>query len=229
MEELPKSEVYEQEFKYFPWGILIKQIIPLLIKNIPKNARVLDLMCGPGYLLGKIQEKRPDLKLVGVDIKKEFIESSKKKYPKIEFFEEDSLIWASKEKFDVVICTAGIHHLPYERQEEFVAKINKMLNKNGFFLSADPFIGDFNNKSERKLAAAKLGYEYLVATIKNNPPKEIVEAALDIMNNDVKMEEFKTSVRKFKEMAEKYFKKIEMHKTWPQNNSDFGEYYFILR
>lgn len=57
MRELPKSEVYEQEFEFMPWGTLIDKILTTVQNKAPKNGSVLDLMCGPGYLLGEIAKE----------------------------------------------------------------------------------------------------------------------------------------------------------------------------
>lgn len=226
---LPSSEVYEKEFEYFPWAILTRRISEVLIEKIPKKSKVLDLMCGPGYLLGKLKEKRPDLNLTGVDISEDFIDHSKSKYSEIEFIQGDVLDWESPEKFDVIICTAGIHHLPYEKQESFVRKIKSLLAKRGFVLTADPFIGNFKNEMERKLEAAKLGYEYLKFAIKKNAPADIIQVAVGLIGNDVLMDEFKTSKNKLADIFVKHFREIKLEKTWPEYETDFGEYFFILK
>lgn len=229
MKELPSSEVYEKEFKYMPWGILIKDILDIIEKEAQKESNVLDLMCGPGYLLSKIKELRPDLKLRGVDIDKRFIKYAQGKYAGIRFEVANVLKWKTNEKFDLILCTGGLHHLPFEKQEEFVKTIKNILNKGGFCIIADPYIDDYSNEKERKIKASKLGYEYLTEVIENDAPKEIVSAAVDIIHNDVMKFEFKNSIKKNKPIFEKHFSFVEVHKTWPKSNSEYGDYFFILK
>jgi len=229
MKELPTPEIYEKEFKYMPWGILIKKILDITKQDTQKGSNILDLMCGPGYLLSKIKELRPDLKLKGVDINEEFIGYAQEKYDGIKFEVADVLKWKTKEKYDLILCTGGLHHLPYEKQEELVKEIRSLLNEEGFCIIADPYIDDYSNEKERKLAALKLGYEYLIEVIKNSAPKEIISAAVDILNNDLMGFEFKNSIKKNKLIFEKYFSSVLVHKTWPKSNSEYGDYFFILR
>lgn len=229
MKKLPTPEVYEKEFKYMPWGILIRGILNLIQQKTPQQANVLDLMCGPGYLLSKIKEQRPDLKLKGIDIDKEFITYAKEKYKEITFEIADVTQWKTNEKFDLILCTGGLHHLPYEKQEDFIKSIKDLLDKDGFCIIADPYIDDYSNEQERKKSAAKLGYGYLSETIKNNGPQEIISAAIDILYNDIMKFEFKTSINKNQRLFKKYFSFVEINKTWPKSDSEYGDYFFVLK
>lgn len=229
MKELPRSEVYEQEFAFMPWGILIEKILAIIQKEAPQQGSVLDLLCGPGYLLGEIAKRRPDLILEGVDISDEFIQYARGKYPKITFETADVLSWTASIKYDVVLCTAGIHHLPYERQVSFLETISTILNQDGFAIFADPYVDGFSNELERKQSAAKLGYEYMLATIKKSAPNEVVKATVDILYNDVMGFEYKTSIKKLEPVFRKLFSHVEIHKTWPDIQSEYGDYYIVCK
>jgi len=229
MKELPESEIYEKEFKFFPWGILIKKVIPEILKNAKKGSKILDLMCGPGYLLGKINKKGQNLQLTGLDLDKEFIRYAKKKYSRIKFIAADALKYKFKEKFDLILITAGLHHLPYSTQEKFIKKVSSLLEKGGKVILADPFISNFKTELQRKKAAAELGYEYLKSTLSKNPPEDMIEAAIDIMANDINKEEYKNSKVKIEEMVKKDFKILKFVKTWPKVKVDYGEGYWILK
>ena len=229
MQNLPTSEVYEKEFKYMPWGVLVKEVKEYVVRHAPLNGSVLDLLCGPGYLLGKLQSVRNDLSYHGVDLESEFIEHAHKIYPSIFFEVGDAIKWNSKNQFDVVLCTAGLHHLPYSQQETFIEKLSRLVKKDGFVIIADPYIDDYSNESERKISGAKLGCEYLVSTIQNGGTDDVIKAAIDILSNDVQLVEFKASIKKNKPIFEKYFSVVEMHKTWPKKETQYGDYFFILR
>jgi trans-aconitate methyltransferase len=229
MQNLPSAEVYEKEFKYMSWGILIHEVEDYIVKNAPKEGKVLDLLCGPGYLLGTLKGKRNDLECLGVDLDPEFISHAKAKYPDINFEVADAFNWKSDDQYDVILVTAGLHHLPPEQQENFVQKVFTLLKPNGFAIVGDPYIDDYSNEKERKIAGAKLGYEYLAETIRNNGTEDMIDAAIQVMINDVKLVEWKSSVVKNTPVFKKYFSQVEMHKTWPKEETGYGDYYFILR
>ena len=229
MKELPESKIYEQELIYMPYKKSLKEVLDIIRLRAPINGNLLDLMCGPGYLLGQIAKKRNDLSLYGVDLDKKYISHSKKKYPGINFEVSDVLSWESKQLFDVVVCTGSLHHIPYKKQARVAKKISSALKPSGFCIISDCHIDDYSDENERKLAAAKLGYEYLIETIKNGAPKEVIVATMDILHNDVMMNEFKTSLKKRLTVYKNNFSKVELFKTWPDADSQYGDYYVICR
>ncbi len=229
MKEFPKPYIYEQFFKVTPWGNLISEVVSTIQKNAPANSTILDLMCGTGFLLNEIQKERKDLKLEGIDLNTEYIKYAEENYRSINFQIANSTKWTTEEKFDVVVCTGGLHHLSYSEKELFIDKISKLLNENGFAIIADPYIDDYTNELERKKAAAKLGYEYLNNTIESNASDKIIESTIDILYNDVLQFEFKTSIKKIEPVFKKYFRVIEIKKTWQANDYEFGDYYLTCR
>lgn len=229
MKKLPEASIYEQEFTYFPWGELVEEVLEYVCQHAPRQGKLLDLMCGPGYLLGKIQEKRPDLALFGVDIHEEFIHHAQQVYQGIHFETADVLEWNAQASYDIILCTAGVHHLPYQKQAAFVKNIPSLLAKNGKAIFADPLVSDYQNELERKQAAAELGYEYLLATLERKAPDEIIKAAIDIIYNDVMGFEYKTSLEKIQSIYQEVFQQVQVKKTWPRIESSYGDYYFICK
>jgi SAM-dependent methyltransferase len=188
------------------------------------------MMCGPGYLLGKISEKRGDITLTGVDIKKEYIEYGNKKYPTVSFKQGDVLNWFRREGFDVVVCTGSVHHVSYDDQEIAIARITDLVKPGGLAIISDVYVDNYSSEMERKLAASKLGYEYLVATIKNGAPDDVVGWTADILWNDVLMHEFKMSYEQRIHILEAYFPSVETLKIWPDANlGGYGDYIHICR
>jgi 2-polyprenyl-3-methyl-5-hydroxy-6-metoxy-1,4-benzoquinol methylase len=229
MKGLPDSEIYEQELLYMPYRESLKQVFDYVCQNAPENGTLIDLMCGPGYLLGKIASKRKDLKLKGLDIDERYIPYAKKKYPHIDFELGDILKLKSQEQCDVVICTGSLHHIPYSQQENAVQKMASMFKSGGFVLISDCYIDNYSNETERKIAAAKLGYEYLRETIQNGAPESAVKATMEILENDVLMKEFKTSMKKRLPIFKKFFGNVDIVKTWPTFESEYGDYIFICK
>lgn len=229
MQNLPTADTYQKEVKYMPWGILVSEIIDYVTKNAPENASVVDLLCGTGNLIMEIQKIRPDIKFVGVDLEGEYIEYARLQNPKAEFITADVLVWESEIKFDAVLCTGGLHHLPYDRQNEFIKKISNLVGKDGFVIVGDPYIDSYTNETERKVSAARLGFEYLIATIKNGAPDDVIKATSSLTDNDVFLVEFKDSLKNVESYFKNVFSYVEKHKTWPTVESEYGDYYFILR
>lgn len=228
MQNLPTAEVYEQEFKYFPWGILVQRVLEYIVAAAPRNGSLVDLMCGTGYLLRLIRERRPDLTLVGVDLEHEFIVYANQHYTGIRFETADASTWQSDIQYDIVVCTAGVHHLPYEQQDSFIEKMKHLVSSGGVCVCADPYIDDYADEQERKIASARLGYEYLTETIVSGAPESIIQAAIGILSNDVLGIECKTSIVKQVSTFKKHFSRVEMFKTWPVRESEYGDYYFVL-
>ena len=77
MQNLPSAKIYELEISYMPWKKLRDTIIDYVIVHAPQKAEVLDLLCGPGYILGNIQKQRSDLICLGLDLESEYIEYAK--------------------------------------------------------------------------------------------------------------------------------------------------------
>ncbi len=229
MQNLPSASTYEEEVKYMPWGKLISEILEILKNMIPENGEVLDLLCGTGNLLGRLAEIRSDVSYTGIDLEDEYILFARKSYPTLSFETADVLTWSTDKKFDAVVVTGGLHHIPYEQQDIFIAKLATLLKDDGLALVADPYIDDYSTEIERKISAAKLGYEYLVATIANGATDDVTKATADLIANDVLKVEYKTSTKKIRPMFEKYFSHIEEHKTWPESDSEYGDYCFVLR
>lgn len=229
MKELPKPEIYDSFFKNTPWGLLIKEIVSIIHRNSFPNATILDLMCGTGYLLNEVQKERKDLILEGIDLSDENISYAEKNYPSIKFQKANALTWTTDQKFDIILCTGGLHHIQDDEKQPFVKKISQLIQSNGFAIIADPYIDNYSNEVERKNAAARLGYEYLIYAIENNASDKSVEATLDILYNDVLHYEFKTSIKKIEPLLKQCFQSFDIKKTWQTNDAEFGDYYIICK
>jgi len=227
--KFPKPEIYEQFFEFTPWGILIDKVISIIQKEVPQNSTVLDIMCGTGYLLNEVNKRRNDLILEGVDLNNDFIKYARQKYSSISFHIADIVTWETPKTYDLVLCTGGLHHLSSDKKEIVLNRISHLLKAEGLAIFADPYIDDFTSESERKQAAAKLGYEYLRSTLLKGPTNKIIEATIEILHNDVLELEFKTSLNKMIPVFHKYFKKVRANKIWQENESEFGDYYIICK
>jgi len=226
---MPEAEVYEQELRYMPYRESLERVTDIIRDRAPQDARLLDLMCGTGHLLGEISKIRKDMKLVGVDIDSRYISHADFRYRSVLFETGDVLTWEPPIWFNIVTCTGALHHVPYELQETAIKRMSEMITPEGFVIISDCYIDDYNSESERGLAAAKLGYEYLIAMMKNGAPRDAISGAIDIMRNDVLMDEFKTSLKRRMPAFERAFGRVETFKTWPKEETEYGDYITVLR
>jgi SAM-dependent methyltransferase len=229
MTKFPIPETYLKLFEFTPWKFLTEAIVTLLETTAPKNARLLDLMCGPAHLLSVIRDRRPDLSLVGLDNDDQFINYSSDRHPTIKFIRKNVLEYSPGERFDIVICTGGLHHLREDDKFVLLKRIGQWLNHGGYVIVGDPYIDDFSTERERKLASCKLGYEYINFTIENGGSDDVIEETIAILENDIFHYENKTSIRRIMPLFEKAFKDVSIKKTFPSYTSDFGDYYFFCR
>ena len=229
MRQLPDTEIYRLEMKFMPWGLLMEIVLSRITQDVPYNGTVLDLMCGPGYLLDLIRSQRTDLVLTGVDVDPRYT-SYGARSTGIRYIKSDVRTWNDDNQYDCIICTGGIHHLPYNDQPKLFIKMARLMKSGGFCICADPCISEYANEPERKLAAAELGYQYLLAVINNGAPPSIINVAVDILHNDVLADgEYKNSLSHLVEMAKQAFKHVEIAKVWPEISTEYGDYYLILR
>lgn len=218
MKQLPSPKIYEKENKYMPWGKTIDAVLKIVTDDVPQRGKVIDLMCGPGYLLGKISKQRKDLELEGLDNDSRYIDYASKKYPEMIFSLDDVLNWKPEKKYNAILLTGGLHHIEFENQEKLLKLIHNALTRNGILILADPFIDSYKDEKERKIAATKLGYEYLKAILENDAPDDIVKATIDLIYNDVLLKgEYKTSINRLKDISKKIFLNIKEQKIWPNN------------
>ena len=94
------------------------------IKELPENAKVLDVWCGDGIVLRIIQELRPDIQLFGIDV-------SDKTWFLPEWVTFEIMSWGemtfAAETFDCVICFHVIEHIL--DAQVFIDEFERVLKK----------------------------------------------------------------------------------------------------
>ncbi|HLN19088.1 MAG TPA: methyltransferase domain-containing protein [Patescibacteria group bacterium] len=225
--QLPSAEMYEKALTYWSLRLCHQFVLNKITELAPRNGCLLDMMCGPGKLLGRIARARPDLRLVGVDIDEQYINYGRLTYPQVTFQVGNVLSWSPPTTIDMVICTGALHHVPYDIQEIAISNIGSFIAEGKIAIISDCYIDNFTNETERKIAATKMGAEYLLATIRNGAPDEILDSLVDILWNDLFGMEYKTSLLKRLPIFKRYFSKIQTTKTWPAEETEYGEYTHI--
>lgn len=116
-----------------------------------KEGRALD--CGAGY--GQYSEMlaQKGFTVDVLDISKESVSYVRrrlgKKHLKAKFFVEDILEWKSPSRYDVVVCTAVLHHFSASKREKALRKFVRLL-KPGGLLFLVLFISDDVSKTRHR-------------------------------------------------------------------------------
>lgn len=141
-----------------------------LVSNVilNQNDAVLDVACGPGELLNRLNDKCP-IQGIGVDISDEMIKAAKSKYSKFDFLVSSSVPLPFEDnKFDVLTVSAAFHHFP--EPEKFAREANRVLKHGGKVYIAEVYYPILI----RQIANAVFLPLYNAGDVKIYHPKEIV-------------------------------------------------------
>jgi len=228
--KLPQPNDYESEYDYWPWGNLVKAVIDLAQKRLPKASSVCDYMCGTGFLLNAISCVRPDLRLCGCSLDADYIIYGKKNILASILNLRMHESGQPPTRSDVVICTAGLHHLERVHQPLFIRKVASELASGALFLLGEEVIGDYSNETERREAVQNLSSRLLNHLDKVEAPKEMVQAAVDVFDNDfLERGEYKTTFKELICMLEPHFSIESVDHFWPEDDLKYRRFLFVCR
>ncbi len=113
-----------------------------------KNAKLLDIGCGPGNITKYLLSARPDFDILGIDSAPTMIELAKKNNPTANFAIMDMRhIDGLTTTFDGIICGFCLPYLSYDDSYKFITDCYNVLNDDGLlyisFVEGDPNKSDF--------------------------------------------------------------------------------------
>ena len=121
---------YEERFMDIS---LYQESFDLFCENIPvKNAKILEVACGPGNITKYILDNHPNFKILGTDLAPNMIELAKKNNPTANFQLMDGrAIKSLNKKYDGIISGFFFPYLSKEDTIQFIADASTILNPNG--------------------------------------------------------------------------------------------------
>jgi len=131
------------------------EMLTALINAIPNNKdspKILDLGCGTGNITQKALNRFPEAEVTCLDLSENMIEIAKDKlssYENIEYIVGDFTQMELNTKYDVVLSSLALHHIPNDEEKEAMYKnIYETLEKDGVFYNADVIKANSNYNEE---------------------------------------------------------------------------------
>ncbi|RBQ02551.1 class I SAM-dependent methyltransferase [Pedobacter miscanthi] len=104
-----------------------------ILKNLPPDAKVLDVGCGDGKPILEYFIKH-NIDVLGVDASEQMIGLAKNNFPVTRFLLKDMRKLNLNEKYDVIIAWHSFFHLPADDQPDMFRIFKQHLKPNGILL-----------------------------------------------------------------------------------------------
>jgi cyclopropane fatty-acyl-phospholipid synthase-like methyltransferase len=118
-----------------------------------KNSEILEIGCGPGNITKHLISKRPDFKILGLDIAPNMIKLAIKNNPLAKFEVKDIRTIDNIERnFDAIISGFTLPYLSCKERIKFIQDCENILSKNGIlyfsFVEGDYAKSDFQTRTD---------------------------------------------------------------------------------
>lgn len=122
--------------------IRIENILPYV-----KDKIVLDIGCGSGYATNEYSKVAKSI--IGLDIDETAIKFAREHYPHI-IFDKGTVLHPFIGKYDIIIASEMMEHLPNEDWDTVLANVKNALNDGGIFIGTIPVEGKTEGWSSHK-------------------------------------------------------------------------------
>ncbi|PSL47928.1 methyltransferase family protein [Chitinophaga niastensis] len=170
---------------------LYNDTFDLFCNNIVKeNAHILEIACGPGNITKYLLKKRPDFKILGIDLSPNMIGLAKINNPTAEFQLMDCRdIGKIDKKYDAIMCGFCLPYLSKEESVKLISDAAGLLKSNGV-LYLSTMEDDYSKSGFKRSAAGDQMYinyhqaDYLTRALKENGFKIIDVQRKDYPSQD---------------------------------------------
>jgi 2-polyprenyl-3-methyl-5-hydroxy-6-metoxy-1,4-benzoquinol methylase len=117
------------------WEIIKRFLKIVNNRNSDDRIDILDLGCGRGWLSNLLSNYGD---VVGIEPIKPVVEYAKKLFSHIHFLNGTAKKLLNDKKFDLIVSSEVIEHIPDLEKVNFIKDINNLLNKKGFLILTTP-------------------------------------------------------------------------------------------
>lgn len=152
------ASVYEQKFMNLS---LYDDSYDFICNSLSKqNAKILDIGCGPGNISKYLLSKRPDFKILGIDVSPNMIEIARVQNPTATFEVMDCRkLEMITDNYDGIIAGFYIPYLSGEEVRQFISWVYNTLSKGGLFYLS--FVaGDSENSAFKIGSGGRVFFNY---------------------------------------------------------------------
>ncbi len=118
-----------------------------LARQLPQQARVLDIGGGDGELLNGLLALRPDVSLVMVDVAESVGKFLEPRYrDRVELKPQTFIaehVAVTTQRYDAALVSDVLHHIPVAQRHAFLASVREAVNSNGTIFIKDLEPGHF--------------------------------------------------------------------------------------
>jgi len=126
-------------------------MIEALVSSLPfspvARPSILDLGCGTGTVSARILGRFPDAHVTCLDLASNMIAMAKQKLSpykmdESQFICADFSLWKPAVRYDAIVSSLALHHLPDDGEKKFFAKVFESLASGGIFVNADVVLSE---------------------------------------------------------------------------------------
>lgn len=141
------AKAYEERFMYED---MYNSSYDALLKELPANAKVLELGCGPGNITKYLMDKLPGLNYTATDISKEMLNLSMKNNPSAKHLLLNvTELHILNDSYDAIVCGFAFPYLNQEEINYFFNECERLLNKKGLIYLSFILSEDFKCSEEK--------------------------------------------------------------------------------
>ncbi len=143
-EAIEEKEVAEafNRISLWPQFRLLRGMVVRRLAGYRPRGEVVDVGCGPGYLVEAVLKRLPDLQVVGIDYSKEMVQTARKRAEASRFTKRSTFLQGDVAKLPLrdasvgfVVSSLSLHH--WSNPQEGFAEIYRVLRPNGQLLLFD--------------------------------------------------------------------------------------------